>query len=60
MLLEFGRYVQYGESDSTDLRLAVATVEVVSDIFWEAVVIGTWRIIHANFMSTPTNWERRF
>ena len=60
LLLEFGRYVQYGESDSTDLRLAVATVEVVSDIFWEAVVIGTWRIIHANFMSTPTNWERRF
>ena len=60
LLLEFGRYVQYGESDSTDLRLAVATVEVVSDIFWEAVVIGTWRIIHAKFMSTPTNWERRF
>lgn len=60
LLLEFGRYVQYGESDSTDLRLAVATVEVASDIFWEAVVIGTWRIIHANFMSTPTNWERRF
>ena len=60
LLLEFGRYVQYGESDSTDLRLAVATVEVASDIFWEAVVIGTWRIVHANFMSTPSNWERRF
>ncbi|EJK67047.1 hypothetical protein THAOC_11966 [Thalassiosira oceanica] len=47
LLLEFGRYVQYGESDSTDLRLAVATVEVASDIFWEAVVIGTYQVRRA-------------
>ena len=60
LLLEFGRYIQYGESDETDLRLAVATVEVINDIFFEALVIGSWRIIHANFMSTPTNWSKRF
>lgn len=61
LLSEFGgRYVQYGESDETDLRLVIATVEVINDIFWEALVIGSWRIIHANYMSSPNNWTRRF
>jgi len=60
VLLEFKRYIQYGESDETDLRLLVATVEVINDIFWEALVIGSWRIIHANFMSSPDNRLRRF
>eukprot|EP00584_Thalassiosira_punctigera_P000966 CAMPEP_0172538544 /NCGR_PEP_ID=MMETSP1067-20121228/9915_1 /TAXON_ID=265564 ORGANISM="Thalassiosira punctigera, Strain Tpunct2005C2" /NCGR_SAMPLE_ID=MMETSP1067 /ASSEMBLY_ACC=CAM_ASM_000444 /LENGTH=319 /DNA_ID=CAMNT_0013324061 /DNA_START=116 /DNA_END=1075 /DNA_ORIENTATION=- len=60
LLAEFGGYVQYGESDETDFRLLVATVEVINDIFWEALVIGSWRIIHANFMSTPNNRLKRF
>ncbi|KAL9181942.1 hypothetical protein ACHAXT_012285 [Thalassiosira profunda] len=61
LLLEFGgRYIQYGESEETDLRLLVGTVEVINDIFWEALVLGSWRIIHANFMSTPLNRSRRF
>ena len=60
LLLEFGRYVQYGESEQTDLRLLVATVEVINDIFWEAVIMSSWRLIHANFMSTPQNRERQF
>jgi hypothetical protein len=60
LLLEFKGYVQYGESEETDLRLLVATVEVINDIFWEALVISSWRIIHANFMSTPTNRLKRF
>jgi hypothetical protein len=60
LLLEFGRYVQYGESEQTDLRLLVATVEVINDIFWEAVILSSWRLIHANFMSTPSNRERQF
>ncbi|KAL7466789.1 hypothetical protein ACHAXS_007069 [Conticribra weissflogii] len=60
LLLEFKRYVQYGESEKSDLRLLVATVEVINDVFFEALVITTWRIIHANFMSTPENRSRRF
>ena len=60
LLLEFGRYVQYGENEQTDLRLLVATVEVINDIFWEAVIMSSWRLIHANFMSTPQNRERQF
>ena len=59
LLLEFGgRYIQ--SSDETDLRLLVATVEVINDIFWEAIVLCSWRLIHANFMSTPQNRRREF
>jgi len=60
LLLEFGRYVQFGESEEIDLRLLVAAVEVINDIFFEAVVITSWRLIHANFMSTPQNRSREF
>eukprot|EP00985_Skeletonema_marinoi_P020730 scaffold12394_cov108-Skeletonema_marinoi.AAC.2 len=60
LLLEFKRYVQFGESDETDFRLFLAGVEVINDIFFEALVISSWRIIHANFMSTPMNRSRRF
>lgn len=60
LLLEFKRYVQFGESEETDFRLLLASVEVINDIFFEALVISSWRIIHANFMSTPTNLTRRF
>jgi hypothetical protein len=60
LLLEFKRYVQFGESEETDFRLFLASVEVINDIFFEALVISSWRIIHANFMSTPINRMRRF
>ena len=60
LLLEFKRYVQFGESDETDFRLFLAGVEVINDIFFEALVISSWSIIHANFMSTPMNQTRRF
>ncbi|KAL7491872.1 hypothetical protein ACHAWT_001163, partial [Skeletonema menzelii] len=60
LLLEFKRYVQFGESEETDFRLLLASVEVINDIFFEAVVLSSWRILHANFMSTPTNLTRRF
>jgi len=60
LLLEFGRYVQFGESEEIDLRLLVAAVEVINDIVFEAVVITSWRLIHANFMSTPQNRSREF
>eukprot|EP00581_Thalassiosira_minuscula_P020167 CAMPEP_0183721338 /NCGR_PEP_ID=MMETSP0737-20130205/13645_1 /TAXON_ID=385413 /ORGANISM="Thalassiosira miniscula, Strain CCMP1093" /LENGTH=202 /DNA_ID=CAMNT_0025951327 /DNA_START=362 /DNA_END=970 /DNA_ORIENTATION=+ len=60
LLLEFKGYVQYGESEETDFRLLVATLEVINDIFWEALVLSSWRIIHANYMSSPDNRLRRF
>jgi len=60
LLLEFKRYVQFGESEETDFRLFLASVEVINDIFFEAMVISSWRIIHANYMSTPINRMRRF
>eukprot|EP00986_Skeletonema_menzelii_P007416 scaffold2916_cov190-Skeletonema_menzelii.AAC.2 len=60
LLLEFKRYVQFGESEETDFRLLLASVEVINDIFFEAVVLSSWRILHANFMSTPTNLTKRF
>ena len=60
LLLEFKRYIQYGESEETDLRILVGTVEVINDIFWEALVLSSWRIIHANFMSNPDNRLKRF
>lgn len=61
LLLEFhGQFVQLGESDETDFRLLVATVEVINDVFWEALVISTWRIVHAKFMSDENNQLKRF
>jgi hypothetical protein len=60
LLLEFQRYIQFGESEETDFRLLLASVEVINDIFFEALVLVSWRCIHANFMSTPNNRMRRF
>ena len=61
LLLEFhGRFVQLGESDEVDFRLLVAVVEVINDVFWEALVLCTWRIVHANFMSDADNRFKRF
>lgn len=60
LLLEFKRYVQFGESEETDLRLVVATVELINDVVFEAVVLSSWRIIHAGFMSDVNNRSRRW
>lgn len=60
LLLEFNRYVQFGESEETDLRLIVATVELVNDFVFESVVLSSWRIIHAGFMSDVNNRSRRW
>jgi hypothetical protein len=48
LLLEFGRWVQLGESEDTDFRLLVAIVELVNDVFFEAVTITFWRLYLAN------------
>jgi hypothetical protein len=47
ILTEFGRYVQFGESDDVDFRLLLASVEVVNDIVFEALTITAWRLFLA-------------
>ena len=44
LLLEFGRWVQPGESPEIDLRLLTAIVELLNDIVFEASTIATMRL----------------
>lgn len=45
---EFGNmYVQYGDSPETDFRIQVAVVEIINDVFFEAVSLLTWRLFLA-------------
>ena len=60
LLLEFKRNVQFGESEETDLRLLIATVEVINDVVFEAFVLSSWRIIHAGFMNNIDNRSKRW
>jgi hypothetical protein len=55
LLLEFGRWVQLGESEETDFRLLVAIVELVNDVFFEAVTITSWRLYLANQAERSAN-----
>lgn len=48
LLLEFGRFVQPGESDEIDVRLLNAIVEVINDVFFEAIVLSSWRVYRAS------------
>lgn len=48
LFLEFGRYVQLGESEEIDIRLLSATVEVINDVFFEALVLSSWRLYRAS------------
>jgi hypothetical protein len=52
LLFEFGRYVQVGESDETDLRLLSAAVELINDVFFEALVLGSWRLYRASLTAS--------
>ncbi|GKY93889.1 hypothetical protein MPSEU_000355800 [Mayamaea pseudoterrestris] len=47
LLLEFHRWVQPGESDEIDLRLLTALVELINDVFFEAVTLISWRLFVA-------------
>ena len=60
LLIEFKRNVQFGESEETDLRLLVATVELINDVVFEAAVLSSWRIIHCGFMSNVSNRSKRW
>ena len=48
LLIEFGQYVQLGDSEETDFRLLTAGVEVINDIIFEAVALFSWRIYRAS------------
>jgi hypothetical protein len=48
LLIEFGRFVQPGESQDIDLRLFKSIVELISDVGFEALVLGSWRIYRAS------------
>ena len=48
LLLEYGRYVQPGESPEVDLRLLNAITELVNDVAFEALVLSSWRIYRAS------------
>jgi hypothetical protein len=53
LLLEYnGRFVQPGESPEIDLRLLTATVEVINDVFFEAVCLVSWRLFLARQTAT--------
>lgn len=48
LFLEFGmHYVQPGESPETDFRLLTAAVELINDVFFEAISLITWRLFLA-------------
>lgn len=44
---EFGSYVQVGDSAEVDLRIYRALVEVINDIFFEFVVLLSWRLVRS-------------
>mmetsp|Transcript_35934 Transcript_35934/g.43276 ORF Transcript_35934/g.43276 Transcript_35934/m.43276 type:complete len:264 (-) Transcript_35934:325-1116(-) len=48
LLFEYGRWILPGESDEVDVRLLSASVEVLNDIFFEAITLSSWRIYRAS------------
>ena len=45
---DFGqKYVQWGDSPETDIRIYRALVEVINDIFFEFVVLLSWRLVRS-------------
>ena len=55
LLLEFGRFVQPGESEATDLRLLSAWVEVINDVVFEATALTMFRMYLAVSTSVGRN-----
>ena len=47
LFLEYGRWVQVGESEEIDFRLLVAIVELINDVVFEASTISVWRLFLA-------------
>jgi hypothetical protein len=58
LLLEYkGEWVQPGGSPEIDLRLLTATVEVLNDVFFEAVCLISWRLFLARQRGTWSNFK---
>lgn len=61
LFLEFGRYVDVGESNETDVRLLEALVEGINDVFFEALTLFSWRIYRASLTGEengrPPNYD---
>mmetsp|Transcript_27248 Transcript_27248/g.31155 ORF Transcript_27248/g.31155 Transcript_27248/m.31155 type:complete len:307 (-) Transcript_27248:125-1045(-) len=55
LLLEFGRYVQPGESDEIDFRLLNGVVELINDVVFEAGVLSLWRVYRASLTSSSSS-----
>lgn len=52
LYLEFGgKFVQLGESEETDVRLLTAIIEVINDVFFEGVLLSSWRLYRASLTS---------
>jgi hypothetical protein len=53
LLLEYkGHWVQPGDSPEIDLRLLTGVVEVINDVFFEALCLVTWRLFLARQTAT--------
>jgi len=55
LFIEFGRTVHWGESEDIDFRLRLAVVELINDVFFEALTLTSWRVYHANLMAKLTD-----
>jgi hypothetical protein len=54
LFLEYGRWVQPGESEEIDLRLLTAIVELINDVVFEAFTLGGWRLYRASLTANRT------
>jgi hypothetical protein len=43
LYFDMGGYVQIGDSPETDLRIYRALVEIINDVFFEAITLFSWR-----------------
>jgi hypothetical protein len=58
LLLEYkGQWVQPGDSPEIDLRILTGAVEVINDVFFEALCLVTWRLFLARQTATNSNWK---
>ena len=47
LYMDLGGYVQYGEAPESDVRILTATIELLNDIVFEAIILLSYRIYRA-------------
>jgi hypothetical protein len=52
LFFELGGYVQLGESPESDRRILIAADELAKDIFFEATVLLSWRLLRSKLNDT--------